>query len=72
MRSGLPPMPLDRPVLAQDPTCPAFGNPEPFADGFDIRPSPRGAQEFPLAASWWMSLSKVRSATILRSWPFSR
>ena len=59
-------------VLAQSPAGSALGDVQPLTDCLDACAPPRGAQKFPRAASWRMSLSRVRSETAWRNLAFSR
>lgn len=65
-------VPLGGPVLPQDATGSPFGHPEPLTERGDARAPAGGAQQAPVAASFRVSLSRVRSAAIFRRWPFSR
>jgi type I restriction enzyme M protein len=48
-----------------------ISNGSPLFNG-DACAAARGAQKFPRVASWRINLSRVRSPTLCRSWPFSR
>ncbi len=64
-------IPLRGPILAQHTTNPSFGNTKLTANLVDAGTATRGAQKFLRAASFKMSLSKVKSDTALRSRSFS-
>src|SRR5829696_7163536 len=59
-------------VLAEDPARPPLGGPERLDGPADRGPAAPGADRFPRPASRRISLSRVRSATALRSRAFSR
>lgn len=65
-------MPLGRTGLAKNMTGSTFGNAKRLLDMMHTDPKTGGAQKFPDAASFRMSLSSVRSATALFSRAFSR
>lgn len=65
-------MALGRACLAKHPAGPAFGDAKGLLDLRDAGAAPLGAQNFPRAASYRISLSSVRSTTALRRRWFSR
>jgi len=65
-------MPLGRARLTKNTAGPTFGNTECLLNMMHAAPTTLGAQKFPEAASFRISLSRVRSATALRSRAFSR
>jgi hypothetical protein len=58
-------------VLTQHLAGNAFRDAQLGRDVLDAGPTTRGAQKFPDAASFRMTFSSARSATALRSRPFS-
>ena len=62
---------LRRAVLSKRRTGAALGYMQLTSDVLDAAPPARGAQKFPRAASFKISLSSVRSATVRRSRAFS-
>ena len=62
---------LRRSVLSEDVTRSPLGHPETFRHSSDAPTVAFEAQKFPLAASWRIILSSVRSETALRSREFS-
>ncbi len=65
-------IPLRRPGLAEDSTCPALGDPQVPLHVHHRLPPPRRAQKFPFAASRRIALSSAWSATSFLSRVFSR
>src|SRR5690606_3480361 len=62
---------LRRSVLPEHAADPPLGHRHHASDVIDAAPPTRGAQKFPRAASWRISLSSVRSDTARRSRAFS-
>ena len=62
---------LGRAMLTQNPTSMALGDVQFLGVMINTRTAARGAQEFPLAASARINLSRVRSETTMRSRWFS-
>ena len=63
------PLALGRAVLADNLAGAALGDPEPILQMRDTAPATSGAQKFPSAASFKISLSNVNSATArFRRW----
>ena len=65
-------MSLGRTRLTENKAGAAFGNTKRLLDMMHADPTTGGAQKFPDAASFRMSLSSVRSATAFLSRAFSR
>ena len=71
VRTALRDTTLRRPVLTEHATGPSFRHAKPFADMIDAATATGRAQKFPLAASFRISLSNVRSDTARRNRSFS-
>ena len=66
-----PRLALRRAMMSENPADPPLGDSYHSSDMVDAAPAPGGAQKFPWAASWRISLSNDRSDTACRNRPFS-